>query len=201
MLKNIFVHRTTLFYSGGDAGAETITWDDAGDSLYLMSVYDYSHSPSTHIVQSEARIALYANNSGSPVTMEVPTTETNTYSRSKGFLPFLQCDMILSSVGGSSVAWMACMVSHHSPQLIFSQKLTPAQAFVFRHIYDLRFFSKFVQYIILIKKHALYEFSQINISFKRFFTICHVDMDNIQHVWMISPHTIITEMNPCLLTE
>jgi len=66
--------------SGGDAGAETITWDDAGDSLYLMSVYDYSHSPSTHIVQSEARIALYANNSGSPVTMEVPTTETNTYS-------------------------------------------------------------------------------------------------------------------------
>merc|ERR1719300_1829416 len=67
--------------SGGDAGAETITWDDAGDSLYLMSVFDFSGDSHTHIVQSEARIALYANDSGSPVTMEVPTTETNTYSR------------------------------------------------------------------------------------------------------------------------
>ena len=66
---------------GGDAGAETITWDDAGDSLYLMSVYDYSFDSDTHIVQSEAKIALYSNNSGSPITMEVPTTETNTYSR------------------------------------------------------------------------------------------------------------------------
>ena len=84
--KSCLLLGTTLFSSGGDAGAETITWDDAGDFLYLMFVYDYSYSSATHIVESEARIALYSNNSGSPITMEVPTTETNTYSRSKGFL-------------------------------------------------------------------------------------------------------------------
>merc|ERR1712112_447917 len=66
---------------GGDAGAETITWDDAGDSLYLMWVHDFSHEPETHIVESEARIALYSNNTESPITMKVPTTDTNTYSR------------------------------------------------------------------------------------------------------------------------
>jgi len=66
---------------GGDAGAETITWDDAGDSLYLMYVHDWSHEPETHIVESEARIALYSNNTESPITMEVPTKDTNTYSR------------------------------------------------------------------------------------------------------------------------
>ena len=76
-----FLYETTLFCSGGDNGAETITWDDASDSLYLMSVYDYSFDSNTHIVESEARVALYSNNSGSPITMEVPTTETNTYSR------------------------------------------------------------------------------------------------------------------------
>ena len=86
LLDSCLLHETTLFCSGGDAGAETITWDNAGDFMYLMSVYDYSHSSATHIVESEARIALYSNNSGSPITMEVPTTETNTYSRSKGFL-------------------------------------------------------------------------------------------------------------------
>ena len=77
------MHGTTLFCSGGDTGAETITWEGAGDFLYLMFVHDYSHSSSTHIVQSEARIDLYSNNSGSPITMKVPTTDTNTYSRSK----------------------------------------------------------------------------------------------------------------------
>merc|ERR1712112_708468 len=66
---------------GGYAGAETITWDDADDFLYLMYVHDWSHEPETHIVESEARIALYLNKSGSPTTMEVPTTDTNTYSR------------------------------------------------------------------------------------------------------------------------
>jgi len=66
---------------GGDAGAETITWDDTGDSLYLMYVHDWSHEPETHIVESEARIALYSNNTESPITMEVPTTDTNNYSR------------------------------------------------------------------------------------------------------------------------
>ena len=94
------MHGTTLFCSGGDAGAETITWDDAGDFLYLMFVYDYSYSSATHIVESEARIALYSNNSGSPITMEVPTTDTNTYSRSKGVLSFLQCNMLLFAGGG-----------------------------------------------------------------------------------------------------
>ena len=94
------MHGTTLFCSGGDTGAETITWDGAGDFLYLMFVYDYSHSSSTHIVQSEARIDLYSNNSGSPITMEVPTTDTNTYSRSKGVLSFLQCNMFLFAGGG-----------------------------------------------------------------------------------------------------
>ena len=66
--------------TGGDNGAETITWEDAGDSFYLMFIYDFSGS-STHIVESDARIALYSNNSGSPITMEVPTTDTNNYSR------------------------------------------------------------------------------------------------------------------------
>ena len=89
------MHGTTLFCSGGDTGAETITWDDAGDSLYLMYVHDWSHEPETHIVESEARIALYSNNTESPITMEVPTTDTNNYSRSKGFLSFLQCDFLL----------------------------------------------------------------------------------------------------------
>ena len=89
-----------MFCSGGDAGAETITWDDAGDFTYLMSVYDYSFDSATHIVESEARIALYSNNSGSPITMEVPTTDTNSYSRSKGFLSVLQYNMLPSSGGG-----------------------------------------------------------------------------------------------------
>merc|ERR1712025_326501 len=66
---------------GGDAGAETITWDDAGDSLYLMYVHDWSHEPETHIVESEARIALYSNNTESPITMAVPPKAANTYSR------------------------------------------------------------------------------------------------------------------------
>ena len=65
--------------TGGDKGAETITWEDAGDSFYLMFIYDFS-GDSTHIVESDARIALYSNNSGSPITMEVPTTDTNNYS-------------------------------------------------------------------------------------------------------------------------
>ena len=46
-------HETTLFCSGGDNGAKTITWDDARDSLYLMSVYDCSFDSNTHIVESE----------------------------------------------------------------------------------------------------------------------------------------------------
>jgi len=66
---------------GGDNGAETITWDDAKDSLYLMYVHDWSYDSETHIVASEARIALYSNNTESPITMEVPTTDTNNYSR------------------------------------------------------------------------------------------------------------------------
>ena len=74
-------HETTLFCSGEDNGAKTITWDDARDSLYLMSVYDCSYILANHMVESEARVALYSNNSGSPITMEVPTTETNTCSR------------------------------------------------------------------------------------------------------------------------
>ena len=105
-----------MFCSGGDAGAETITWDDAGDFMYLMSVFDYSHNSATHIVESEARIALYSNNSGSPITMEVPTTDTNTYSRSKRFLSFLQCDMLLPQVVGDRMhGWPVwCLLIHPS---------------------------------------------------------------------------------------
>ena len=69
-----------LYEIGGDNGAETITWEDAGDSFYLMFIYKYS-GDSTPIVESNARIALYSNNSGSPITMEVPTADTNNYSR------------------------------------------------------------------------------------------------------------------------
>ena len=54
---------------------------DAGaDSLYLLSVHDYSADPDHGLVKSEARVALYST-SGSPTTMEVPTTEPEEYSR------------------------------------------------------------------------------------------------------------------------
>ena len=75
-----------LLIEGGENGAETITWynmDDydmvAGDSLYLLSVHDYSADPDHQLVDSEARVALYS--SGSPTTMEVPTIEPEEYSR------------------------------------------------------------------------------------------------------------------------
>ena len=51
----------------------------AGDSLYLLSVHDYSADPDHQLVDSEARVALYS--SGSPTTMEVPTIEPEEYSR------------------------------------------------------------------------------------------------------------------------
>ena len=68
-----------LLIEGGDNGAETITWynmddydmDGGADSLYLLSVHDYSADPDHELVKSEARVALYS--SGSPTTMEVPT--------------------------------------------------------------------------------------------------------------------------------
>jgi len=65
---------------GGNNGAETITFDEPGDSLYLMYVHDYSND-TTRLVQSEARITLYSNNGQAPIKMEVPTRDTNTHSR------------------------------------------------------------------------------------------------------------------------
>jgi len=69
---------------GGNNGAETITFDEPGDSLYLMYVYDYPNdfpNDTTRLVQSEARIDLYSNNGQAPIKMEVPTKDTNTRSR------------------------------------------------------------------------------------------------------------------------
>ena len=67
---------SNLLHEGGDNGAETITWGDAGDSLYLLSVYHYSGDS---FLKSEARVTLYS--SGSPTTIEVPTKEPNKFSR------------------------------------------------------------------------------------------------------------------------
>ena len=66
--------------TGGDNGAETVTWDKTGDSVYLLAVHDYS-GDQTHLVQSEARVAIYSKKRSSPITMEVPTKDTNTHSR------------------------------------------------------------------------------------------------------------------------
>ena len=66
--------------TGGDNGAETVTWEKAGDSVYLLAVHDYSGDP-TRLVQSEARVAIYSKKRSSPITMEVPTKDTNTHSR------------------------------------------------------------------------------------------------------------------------
>ena len=66
--------------TGGDNGAETVTWDKTGDSVYLLAVHDYSGDP-THLVKSEARVAIYSKKRSSPITMEVPTKDTNTHSR------------------------------------------------------------------------------------------------------------------------
>ena len=68
------------FCPGGNNGAETITFDEPGDSLYLMYVHDYSND-ATRLVQSGARITLYSNNGQAPIKMEVPTRDTNTRSR------------------------------------------------------------------------------------------------------------------------
>ena len=67
--------------TGGDNGAETVTWDKTGDSVYLLAVHDYSGDHKTHLVQSEARVAIYSKKRSSPITMEVPTKDTNTHSR------------------------------------------------------------------------------------------------------------------------
>ena len=75
------------FCPGGNNGAETITFDEPGDSLYLMYVYDYPNdfpNDTTRLVQSEARIDLYSNNGQAPIKMEVPTKDTNTRSRWNG---------------------------------------------------------------------------------------------------------------------
>ena len=64
-----------VFFPGGNNGAETITFNELGDSFYVMHVYHYTGNKAT-LVQSEARIALYSN-SRAPITMEVPTIDTN----------------------------------------------------------------------------------------------------------------------------
>ena len=68
--------------SGGNNGAETITWETAGDFVYLLFVYDYSND-ATHLVESGARIAFYgsSDNSSQVVRMQVDTVDPNSHSR------------------------------------------------------------------------------------------------------------------------
>ena len=81
LFRRIRVILPFVFCPGGDNGAETITFDNLGDSLYVMHVYHYSKQDKATLVQSEARIALYSRNGGTPITMEVPTIDTNRQSR------------------------------------------------------------------------------------------------------------------------
>ena len=69
---------------GGNNGAETITWETVtiskGDFTYLMFVQDYSRDSSTHLHQSQARVALYGFGEGGKeevVRMQVPTEDEN----------------------------------------------------------------------------------------------------------------------------
>jgi hypothetical protein len=70
--------------TGGDSGAETVTWSTLGDYIYLFFVDEYAHSGDTTLVESGARVAFYGRDgNGDPLVIreEVDTNDPNSRSR------------------------------------------------------------------------------------------------------------------------
>jgi len=63
--------------SGGDNGAETITWTEPGDNWYILFVYDFSKD-GTQLSDSGARLSFYAEDF--TFTENIPETDPNTRS-------------------------------------------------------------------------------------------------------------------------
>ena len=65
---------------GGHNGAETITWDDPADYIYLVFIHDYTGDAQEPLAKSQARVAFYGNNNQTD-RWSVPTVDSNGGSR------------------------------------------------------------------------------------------------------------------------